>query len=503
MALRNSVISWIMKKRMHQIELFIKYPHDVQEEWFKTLLFRANDTEWGKKYDYRSINNIHQYRERLPISGYEDLKPFIDRTRLGEQNILWPSDIKWYAKSSGTTAGKSKYIPVSKHALEECHFKGGKDMLSLYVNSHPETLIFDGKSIGMGGSNRINEVNNEAYYEGDLSSILIQNLPFWVEMSRTPNLAVALMEEWEEKINKMAQITMQQDVTTIAGVPSWTMVLIKKILELKGEENIKNIWPNFEAFFWGGVNFEPYRKQFNHLFANEPVNYWQTYNASEGFFGIQDKLGADDMLLMLDYGIFYEFMPMSQLEEETPKTISLDEVILGVDYALIISTNAGLWRYKIGDTIRFTSLNPYRIKVSGRTKNFINAVGEEVIIDNADKAISIACEKSNAWVNEYTASPVYSLNENTASHEWVFEFEKAPDNIAVFVDALDDALKSLNSDYEAKRYKNMVLQEPVVHIAKQGTFYKWLKMKNKLGGQHKVPRLANNREYMDEILKIM
>jgi len=492
-----------MQKRMHQIELFIKYPHDVQIEWFKTLISRANDTEWGKKYDYRSIKTIAQYRERVPISSYEDLKPFIDRNRAGEQNILWPSDVKWYAKSSGTTSDKSKYIPVSKHAIEECHFKGGKDLLALYINSHPESKIFDGKNIAMGGSNRISEVNNEAYYEGDLSAILIQNLPFWVEMQRTPNLAVALMEEWEEKIEKMAQITRQHDVTTMAGVPSWTMVLMKKVLAISGEENLRKVWPNFEVFFWGGVNFEPYRKQFNQLFGDQEVNYWQTYNASEGFFGIQDRSGADDLLLMLDYGVFYEFLPMDQLDVENPKTIGLEEVKLGINYALIISTNAGLWRYKIGDTVVFTSLYPYRIKVSGRTKNFINSVGEEVIVDNADKAIAIACKKCNVSISEYTAGPVYSLSSNSARHEWIFEFEKAPTDLPFFMDSLDNALKSLNSDYEAKRYKNMILNEPMVHVAKKGTFYKWLKMKGKLGGQHKVPRLANDRKYLDEILEII
>ncbi|MFH1000423.1 MAG: GH3 auxin-responsive promoter family protein [Bacteroidota bacterium] len=503
MALLNSVVSWIMKKRMHQIELFIKYPHDVQYEWFKTLLSKAEDTEWGIKYDFKSIRNYEQYKERVPIFNYDQLKPFIDRTRAGEKNILWPSDIKWYAKSSGTTSDRSKYIPVSKHALEECHFKGGKDMLSLYINSHPDSLIFDGKSIAMGGSHRISEVNNESYYDGDLSAILIQNLPFWAEMQRTPNLSIALMDEWEEKIEKMAEITMQHDVTNMAGVPSWTMVLIKKVLELSGETNIKNVWPNFEVFFWGGVNFEPYRNQFNQLMDNQPINYWQTYNASEGFFGIQDRKGATDLLLMLDYGIFYEFLPMDQIDLENPKTIALEQVKLGVNYALIISTNAGLWRYKIGDTVVFTSLNPYRIQVSGRTRNFINAVGEELIVENADKAIGIACKKCNVIVNEYTAGPIYSLDTNNARHEWIFEFTKAPDNIGIFVNSLDNALKSLNSDYEAKRYKNMVLHEPVIHIAPEGTFYKWMKSKGKLGGQHKVPRLANNRKHLDEILQMM
>jgi len=296
---------------------------------------------------------------------------------------------------------------------------------------------------------------------------------------------------------------MEQDVTKIAGVPSWTMVLIKKVLELSGKENIKEVWPNLEVFFWGGVNFEPYRKQFDSLIGNQSINYWQTYNASEGFFGIQDRAGADDLLLMLDYGVFYEFLPMDQIDEESPRTLGLHEVKLGVNYALIISTNAGLWRYQIGDTIIFTSLQPHRIKVSGRTKNFINAVGEELIIDNADKAIAIACEKCEVSVNEYTAAPIYSLSSNSARHEWVFEFDKAPNDLSLFVESLDKALKSLNSDYEAKRYRNMVLNEPMIHIAPLGTFYKWLKMKNKLGGQNKVPRLANHRKYLDEVLEII
>jgi hypothetical protein len=503
MALLNSVISWLMKKRMHQIDLFLKYPHDVQSEWFKTLISKAEDTEWGKIYDYKSIKNYDQYRERIPISNYDDLKPFIDRTRAGEQNVLWPSDIKWYAKSSGTTAGRSKYIPVSKHAMEECHFKGGKDMLSLYFNSFPDSLIFDGKSVAMGGSHRISEVNNESFYEGDLSAILIQNLPFWAEMIRTPNLSIALMDEWEDKIVKMAEITMQHDVTNIAGVPSWTMVLLKKVLEISGKSSIKEVWPNFEVFFWGGVNFEPYRQQFNQLIGDSSVNYWQTYNASEGFFGIQDRKGADDLLLMLDYGIFYEFIPLDQLGAENSQAISLDEVKLEINYAIVITTNAGLWRYKIGDTIRFTSLSPYRIQVSGRTKNFINSVGEELIVDNADKAIAIACEKCNAIVNEYTAGPVYSLNTNDARHEWIFEFEKTPQDIAFFTEALDNALKTVNSDYEAKRYKNMVLNLPIVHAVAPNTFYNWMKKKGKLGGQHKVPRLANDRKNLEEILEML
>ncbi len=311
------------------------------------------------------------------------------------------------------------------------------------------------------------------------------------------------MDEWEEKIVKMAEITMQHDVTNIAGVPSWTMVLLKKVLEISGKSSIKEVWPNFEVFFWGGVNFEPYRQQFNQLIGDSSVNYWQTYNASEGFFGIQDRKVADDLLLMLDYGIFYEFIPMDQLGKENTDAIGLEDVELDVNYAIIISTNAGLWRYKIGDTVRFTSLSPYRIQVSGRTKNFINAVGEELIVDNADKAIAIACEKCNAIVNEYTAGPVYSLNTNDARHEWIFEFEKTPQDIAIFTETLDNALKTVNSDYEAKRYKNMVLNLPIVHAVAPNTFYNWMKQKGKLGGQHKVPRLANDRKNLEEILEML
>ena len=503
MALINSVISWLMKKRIHQMELFIKYPHEVQTELLKKLLTTAKGTEWGRKFDFRSISTPRQFAERLPVMEYDGYKADIERLRKGEQNILWPSEIKWFAKSSGTTSDKSKFIPVSLEALEECHFKGGKDLLSIYCNINENTRMFDGKSIAMGGSHQIVEVNNELYYQGDLSAILIQNLPGWVEFLRTPNLSIALMDDWEEKIRMMAAETMQHDVTNISGVPSWTLLLFKRILELSGKSNILEVWPNFELFVHGGVNFLPYREQFNSMLPSSSVRYLETYNASEGFFGIQDRDKADDMLLMLDYGIYYEFVPLEEVGADFPNAVQLEDVVLNRNYAIVITTNAGLWRYMIGDTVQFTCLDPYRIKISGRTRNFINAFGEEVIIENAEKAISIACTRSHAVVNEYTAAPVYLSGATKGAHEWLIEFDRQPEDLSFFISALDTALKSLNSDYEAKRYHNLMLEEPIVRVLPSGTFYKWLKMKGKLGGQHKVPRLSNDRKYVDEILLLL
>jgi hypothetical protein len=501
MPLINSVISWLMKQRIHQIGLFIKYPLEVQSDWLKKLCNTARNTEWGKAYDYKSIDTFGAFRERVPLNDYNSLKPYIERLRKGEQNILWPSEIKWFAKSSGTTGDKSKFIPVSPEALEECHYKGGKDLLSIYCNNHPETLVFDGRAIAMGGSHHITEISNESYYyEGDLSAIIIQNLPLWVEYRRTPNLSIALMDEWENKIEKMAKATIQHNVTSCSGVPSWTLLLFRRILEITGKSSLLDVWPNFELFMHGGVNFNPYREQFRKLFPSREVNYLETYNASEGFFGIQDRDKGDDMLLMLDYGIFYEFIPMERIGEDNPVTVPLGEVETGKNYAMVISTNAGLWRYVIGDTVTFTSLSPYRIKITGRTRNFINAFGEELIIDNAEKALFIACERTHAIVAEYTAAPVYFGDEQKGAHEWLIEFETPPADLEYFTSTLDNALKSLNSDYEAKRYHGMILGEPVIRPLPKNTFYNWLKSQGKLGGQHKVPRLSNDRKYITEIL---
>lgn len=484
------------------MDLFMKYPLDVQEEWFKKLITAGRDTEYGGKYGFEGIRNYEQFRKQVPVNTYDSLKPYIDRLRKGEQNLLWPSDIKWFAKSSGTTAGKSKYIPVSRHALEECHFKGGKDMLSIYVNNHPDSMIFDGRGIGMGGSHNISDVNNEQYYDGDLSAILIENLPFWAQILRTPTREIALMDKWETKIEKMARITMEENVTSLSGVPSWTLLLVKRILEITGEKHIKNVWPNLEVFIHGGIKFEPYRRQFDEIVGPGGINYQETYNASEGFFGIQDRTDSKELLLMLDYGVFYEFIPMTEIENENPKVYNLSEVETGKNYAMLITTNAGLWRYKIGDTVKFTSTSPYRIIITGRTKYFINLVGEEIILDNAEKALDIASKKCGAVIDEYMAGPADIDKGEEARHEWLFEFIKEPDDIAVFGDALDNALKSLNSDYEAKRYKNMLLQSPSIKSLEKGTFYKWLKSKGKLGGQHKVPRLLNNRPTLEEVLNL-
>ena len=504
MKILNSVLSWAMEKRMHQIELFLKFPHQVQNEWFHKLISTAKNTEWGKKYDYQSIDKLEDFKTRVPVQDYESLKEYILRIKHGEQNILWPTEIKWFAKSSGTTTDKSKFIPVSKEALEECHYKGGKDMLALYYNKFPDSQLYSGKALVIGGSSEINQFSKDSYY-GDLSSIIIKNLPYWAEYVRIPSRDIALMPKWEDKIEKMAKAAIEADVTNLSGVPTWNILLIKRILEITGKQNMLEVWPNFELYIHGGVNFSPYRKTFQTFFPSEKINYLETYNASEGFFGIQDQFSKEknDMLLMLDYGIYYEFMPMEELGKEFPKTLSLEQVKLDTNYALIISTNGGLWRYMIGDTIKFTNINPYRIIVSGRTKYYINAFGEEVIADNADKAIAKACEKTGAIVKEYTVAPIYLDNKGKGAHEWLIEFEKHPNDLDFFETTLDNYLKAINSDYEAKRYKDMALSAPKITIALEGTFYNWLKIKGKLGGQHKIPRLSNNRENLESILKTM
>jgi hypothetical protein len=500
MPILNSIISWLMKKRISQIEFFMRYPHEVQLNWFRSLVKQAAGTEWGKKYGYGSINSPEEYSKRVPVSDYETFKPIIQRMQQGEQNLLWPTEIKWFAKSSGTTADKSKFIPVSQEAIEECHFKGGKDLLSIYCNNHPETRLFTGKVVGLTGSHNMND-ESATYYTGDVSAILLENLPFWISLRRTPDRSIALMDEWESKIEKTARITMQEDVTNLTGVPSWTLVLLKRILEISGKQNIGEVWPNLELFVHGGVNFDPYREQYKKI-VPAGMNYLDAYNASEGFFGIQDRSHSRDMLLMLDYGIYYEFILLDELDKESPKTLQLHEVKTGEVYALVISTNAGLWRYLIGDTIRFTSLAPYRIVVAGRTKNFINAVGEELMIDNAEKAISYASANTGAMLEEFTAAPVYFADNEKAAHEWLIEFETPPPDIEKFTDLLDEELKRLNSDYEAKRYNNMILRRPVVKIVPPGTFYEWMRSRGRLGGQNKVPRLSNDRKYVDVILEI-
>lgn len=501
-AILNSVISWFLKQRVSQIEYFKENPHEAQNELLSELLHEARNTEWGKKYDYSSIKDVKTYQERVPVQDYDDVKPYIERLRKGENNLLWPTEIKWFAKSSGTTSDKSKFIPVSAEALEDCHFKGGKDMLSIYCNNRPDTEIFTGKGLVMGGSHSMNEFNSNSYF-GDISAILVQNLPFWAQLLRTPDISIALMDNWEKKLDKIAHATITDNVTNLSGVPSWNLMLLKKVLEITGRQNILEVWPNLELFIHGGVSFAPYREQFKKLIPSEQMWYMETYNASEGFFGIQDLPHTREMLLMLDYGIFYEFIPLDELESENPRVLTIEQVETDTNYALVISTNAGLWRYMIGDTIQFTNTNPYRIQISGRTKNFINAFGEEVIIDNAENALDAACRGTGAVISEYTAAPVFLEDNNSASHEYLIEFEKEPDDLEKFTNILDKTLQDINSDYEAKRTADILLKKLKVTALPRDTFFKWLKSKGKVGGQNKVPRLFNNRKYVDEILKFI
>lgn len=504
MDILNSILTWVMKKRIHDIELFMKYPNEVQEELFKDLISKAKKTEFGKAHGFGEINSHSDFKNNVPVQSYEQVFPYIERIMKGEQNVLWPSHISWFAKSSGTTNARSKFIPVSTEALEDCHFKGGKDLISIYVNNYPDSRMFSGKGLAIGGSHQINEFdqNADSYY-GDVSAVIMQNLPFWAQVIRTPSLEVALMDKWEEKIEKMASITAQDNVTSLSGVPTWTILLLQRIMELKQVDSILDVWPNLEVFFHGAVAFTPYRELFNQLIPSEKMRYTEIYNASEGFFGIQDQRNSEELLLMLDYGIFYEFVPFENIEEENPTTISLDDVEVGKNYAMIISTNSGLWRYNIGDTIKFTSTDPYRIKISGRTKHFINAFGEEVIIENAETAITEACKKTNAIIDNFTAAPVYFDTDNTGGHEWIVEFKRQPSDLDDFKRVLDEKLREINSDYDAKRYKNMALQPPIVHSVNEGTFYRWMKKRGKLGGQNKVPRLSNSREHLDDILEMI
>lgn len=498
MAIINSIASWLMKKRMHQIELFMKYPVDVQMEWMHDLLNEAANTEYGKAHGFSDINSYEKFKQQIPLNDYEALKPFIDRNRKGEQNILWPTEIKWFAKSSGTT-DKSKFLPVSLEHLDGCHYRGGRDMVTLHCIHNENTQLFTGKNLALGGSFKEDQFGDYHSFHGDVSAIIIQNLPMWAEFFRAPDVATALMDEWESKLEKIADKMMNENVTSIAGVPSWMMVLMKRILEKKNARTIKEVWPNFEVYFHGGVSFGPYKEQFKTIFGSDDVSYLQLYNASEGFFGIQDQANSEEMLLMLDYGIFYEFRELSL--NETKPVICLDDVKVGVDYEIIISTNAGLWRYQLGDVIQFTSINPYRFIITGRTKQHINVFGEELMVHNADNAIAAACEKTHAQVRDYTVAPVF-MGDNAGAHEWLIEFERQPNNFDFFVALLDESLKKQNSDYEAKRYNNFVLHEPVVRSLPDNSFYNWLKANGKLGGQYKVPRLNNKRTVLEEVLKV-
>jgi hypothetical protein len=487
--------------RLWRIDNWSNHPVAAQREVLQDLVTRAQYTEFGKKYSFNKLFTLKEFKKRVPIQEYNDVQPYINRMMQGEENILWNTPVYWFAKSSGTSADKSKFIPISDESLQENHFKASKDVLSNYYKFFPSSNLLTGKGLVVGGSHQISKVNDEIQF-GDLSAVLMQNSPFWGQWIRTPELSVALLDEWENKIEQLAQITANENVTSLAGVPTWTLLLLKRILEIKGKSTIKEVWPNLELYINGGVSFVPYKEQFDKIIGAK-INYLEIYNASEGFIAGQQAPDDDGMLLFTEHGIFYEFMPVEEYGKPHPQTVGLKNVQLNKNYALVISTTGGLWRYIIGDTVKFTSLNPYKIKVTGRLKHYMNAFGEEVMVDNTDKAIAIASAKTNAVVNDYTAAPVYFSEGSNGTHEWLIEFDVSPQNLQQFTLELDAALKSINSDYEAKRHKDIALRMPIVHGLKKGMFAEWLRSKGKLGGQHKVPRLSNDRNVVEEILKMM
>ncbi len=496
----NSVVSWFLKKRIHDMELFMKHPQELQNNILLELIKHAKNTEVGKKYGFESINNYDQFKAQVPITDYPQIQEDLERSRAGESNIYWPEEIKFFAMSSGTTSSRSKFIPVSQQSLQDCHYAAAKDLLCMYLNNNPESKLFKGKGLRLGGSKKLDKIARTA--AGDLSSILIDNMPFWADYSSTPSNEVALMANWEDKMPAIVAETIHEDVTSLAGVPSWMMVLLNNVLDKTGKNHILEVWPNMEVFFHGGVSFEPYQEPYQKLLPDTSIKYYETYNASEGFFAIQDRNDSKDLLLMLDYGIFYEFIPMSTYGTMNQVVVPLEQVKIGENYAIIITTNAGLWRYKVGDTVRFTSTSPYRIKVTGRTKHHINVFGEELIIENAEQALKKTMEQVPCIIKDYTVAPIFMQGKEKGAHEWIIEFEQPPVDKEKFKATLDSYLQEVNSDYAAKRYLNTTLKEPQIHVAHTDLFYTWLKSKNKLGGQHKIPRLSNTRDYLDELLDL-
>ena len=500
MKIFSPALSRLARLRYGQIEHWVNDPISAQREVLQDLITHGQYTQFGLKYQFAEIFNIRKFKATVPIHEYEDLKPYIEQILEAEEGILWNTPVQWFAKSSGTTSDKSKFIPLTKESIEDNHFQAAKDVLTSYYHVLPDSDLLTGKSLVIGGSHQVHPIKDDIQF-GDLSAVLLENSPFWAGFIRTPELSIALMDEWENKIESLAQSTIEENVTSIAGVPTWTLVLLKRILDITGKANIKEVWPNFELYIHGGVSFTPYKEQFKKVIGPD-CNYIEIYNASEGFFAAQDRINEEGMLLFLQHGIFYEFMPIEEYGKSHPLTVGLNKVELGKNYAIVISTNGGLWRYLVGDTIQFTSLHPFRVKVSGRLKQYINAFGEEVIADNTDKAISEACIEFGVTLKEYTAAPVYMSDNTSGAHEWLIEFETNPSNMEAFTIALDKNLQAANSDYEAKRHKNIALSLPKITPVKKGCFHEWLKRKGKLGGQHKVPRLSNERKFIEEIKEI-
>ena len=500
MNLLSKSISFLARLRYNRIHNWINHPAAAQREVLQSLITDAQYTVFGKQYNFAKMFTVREFKERVPLSYYEQMSPYIERMMNGEENVLWNTPVSWFAKSSGTSNDKSKFIPVSEESLQENHFKASKDVLTKYYNNFPSSDLLTGKSLVVGGSHQISHLSEDIQC-GDLSAVLMQNSPFWGQWLRTPELSIALLDEWENKIEQLAQATSVENVTMLAGVPTWTLLLLKRILEITQKQTIKEVWPNLELYINGGVSFVPYRQQFEAIIGKK-INYLEIYNASEGFIAGQEKPDDEGMLLFTEHGIFYEFMPLEEYKKSHPKTLGLTSVQLNKNYAIVISTTGGLWRYVMGDTVEFTSLNPYKIKITGRLKHYMNAFGEEVIVDNADRAIAAAAQKTNAVVKDYTAAPIHFTANSNGAHEWLIEFDKAPKNLSVFAKEMDAALKAVNSDYEAKRHKDIALRMPVVHALKAGTFTEWLRTKGKVGGQHKVPRLSNERKIVEEILAL-
>ena len=505
----NSLFRRYLRFRMQHIRRYMKDPHAVQQQWFERLLLTARDTEWGERFQFRSIKSYRQFANRMPIQSYDDLKPYIERMIQGERNVLWNGRVRFFSKSSGTTNDKSKFIPVSSQNLKFCHVGGSWDTTALFYDQRPDAELFQRKSVLMGGSLKEHGLFLKTYV-GDVSAVMINRMPFIARPFFTPDFETALLPDFEEKIERMAHLCSQEDVVMIGGVPTWTVVLFRRILELTGKRNMLEVWPNFQVYIHGGVSFTPYREQFKQFFPSEnefaaggQVSYQEIYNASEGYFGIQNDLQSDDMLLLLDNGIYYEFLPMEEWHKERPKAIPLEAVEVGKNYAIVISTNGGLWRYTPGDTVTFTSTYPYKIKITGRTRQFVNAFGEEVMVENTDKALAMTCEFTGAAVSDYTVAPIFLKGSEKGGHEWLVEFEKMPTDLGQFRHLLDQNLQHINSDYEAKRYRNMALESLRLRPMPPGTFHSWLKMKGKYGGQSKVPRLSNERKYVEEILAFL
>jgi hypothetical protein len=496
----NSFFRQLYRYRYRHIKAYMEAPQQIQTALWWELLGAGRATAWGKQHFFKDVHSIQDFSEAVPITEYDVLKPYIQQMMMGEKDILWPGQVKWFSKSSGTTNDKSKFIPVSSQNLSRCHIRGTWDTMTLYYWQRSNARQFADKSMLMGGSMSA-FADYPATTVGDVSAIMIDRMPWIARPFFIPDFDIALMGDWEKKLELLARAGIEEPrVVMIGGVPTWTVVLMRRMLELTGKKNMLEIWPDFQVYIHGGVSFTPYKQQFKEFFPSDTVDYQEIYNASEGFFAIQDRLNEEGLLLLLNNGIFYEFIPMSEWEKPSPKAVPLWEVELGKNYAMVITTNSGLWRYCLGDTVQFTSIQPYRIKVTGRTKQFVNAFGEEMMVDNADKALAETCKTMHAVVSEYTVAPVYFDGANRGGHEWIIEFEKEPTDLSAFSILLDQNLQNINSDYEAKRYRNLAMLPLQIHLAPKGTFYNWMRARGKFGGQHKVPRLSNHREYLDDVL---